>query len=445
MKENLFFGFRIPESIPTVNRVLLWVLQFREVQANIYHSIKRKGKCRELPYEFIRQGKCMYNFNFYMPTKVLFGAGRLRDLHLEKLPGEKALIATSNGQSTKKNGYLETLEKELDLAGVKHVLFDQIRPNPTRKNVMDGAKAMRDNGCDFIIALGGGSVMDCSKCIALMAANEGDIWDYSFSENGGKKQPEKDALPIVAITTSAGTASEVDTAAVISDDELNEKTGIFFPSMFPTLSVVDCELMMSVPPKFTAYQGMDAFFHASETVINTKVHPMAEMFALKTIELVARYLPVAVKDGGNKEARGYMALANTFAGYYMMCTSGHTIEHVMGSFHPDLPHGAGLIETSLAYYDFFAQRKAAEEPMIKMAKAMGVENPTSGKDFIEALRRLIEEIGCGDLKMSDDGITEEELQLYPEKIHKVLGGDTTADPITLSNEDYLEIYKNAYR
>ena len=188
-----------------------------------------------------------------MPTKVLFGAGRLKELHSEVLPGKKALIATSNGQSTKKNGYLDSLQKELDLAGVEHVLFDEIRPNPTRKNVMDGAKAMRDNSCDFIVALGGGSVMDCSKCIALMASNEGDIWDYSLSEAGGKMQPKNDALPIVAITTSAGTASEVDIAAVISDDDLNEKTGIFFPSMFPTLSVVDCELMMSVPPKFTAY------------------------------------------------------------------------------------------------------------------------------------------------------------------------------------------------
>lgn len=387
----------------------------------------------------------MYNFNFYMPTKVLFGAGRLNDLHLERLPGKKALIATSNGQSTKKNGYLASLEKELDMAGVRYELFDQVRPNPTRKNVMDGAKAMKDGDCDFIVALGGGSVMDCSKCIALMAANEGDIWDYSMSENGGKQCPKNPALPIVAITTSAGTASEVDVAAVISDDDVNEKTGFGNPSMFPVLSVVDCELMASVPPKFTAYQGMDAFFHASETMINTKLHPMAEMFALKTIELVAEYLPICVNDGSNMEARGYMALANTFAGYYMMCTSGHTIEHVMGSFHPDLPHGAGLIETSVAYYDFFAKRKAAEEPMIKMAKAMGVENPTSGNDFIKALEDLIKAIGCDDLKMSDEGITLEEIELYPAKISKVMGGDINANPLPLSEDDYLEIYKNAYK
>jgi alcohol dehydrogenase len=172
---------------------------------------------------------------------------------------------------------------------------------------------------------------------------------------------------------------------------------------------------------------------------------VAEMFALKTIELIAKYLPVAYKDGSNKEARYYMAIANTLAGYYMNCTSAHTMEHVMGSYHEDLVHGAGLIMIAHAYYDFFAERKAAEEPMIKMAKAMGVENPTSGKDFIRALDTLLESIGCADLKMSEAGITREEMKLYPKRIHEVLGGDITADPLTLSNEDYLEIYEKSFQ
>lgn len=387
----------------------------------------------------------MYNFNFYMPTKVLFGPGKLNELHSENLPGKKALIVTSNGTSVKKYGYLVRVEGELDLAGVGHALFAEIRPNPTDINVMDGVKAVKDNGCDFVVALGGGSVMDCAKCIALMANNPGGIWDYSLSANGGKKAAPNPAIPIVCITTSAGTASEVDIASVITNDATQEKTGIFFPSMFPTISVVDSDLMMSVPPKYTAFQGMDAFFHASETIVNKNVHPMAEMFALKTVEWVAEYLPRAVKDGSDREARAYMALANTFAGYYMMCTSAHTMEHVMGSFHDDLVHGAGLIEIAHAYYNFFAERRAAEEPMKKMARAMGVEAPASGKDFIAALDRLIADVGCADLKMSDDGITFEELKRYPKKVHEVLGGDITADPLPLSDEDYLAIFESAWR
>lgn len=145
----------------------------------------------------------MYQFNFYMPTKVLFGPGRLQDLHNEQLPGKKALIVTSNGTSAKRFGYLDAVKKELDAAGVGYEVFDQVRPNPTDYNVMDGAKMARDTGCDFVVALGGGSVMDCAKCIALMMTNDGHIWDYSLSEKGGKKQPASDAAPTVAITTSA--------------------------------------------------------------------------------------------------------------------------------------------------------------------------------------------------------------------------------------------------
>jgi alcohol dehydrogenase len=388
----------------------------------------------------------MYNnFVFDMPTRILFGAGSLNELRNEKLPGKKAMIVTSNGRSAKKYGYLARVEKELELAGVKHELFDEIRPNPTRSNVMNGAAKAKRTGCDFVVALGGGSVMDCAKCIALMMTNDGDIWDYSLSSKGGKKSAGKDAAPIVCITTSAGTGSEADMAAVISYNEVNEKTGIFFYSMFPTISVVDSDLMMSVPPKYTAYQGMDAFYHAAESVINKNEHPMGEMFALKAIELIAANLPKAYKDGNDRDARANMALANTLAGYYMLCTSQHTMEHVMGSFHDNLVHGAGLIMISHAYFDFFAERKAAEEPMIRMAKAMGVENPTSGKDFIRALDSLTAAVGCADLRMSETGITKEELKKFPAMVHKVLGGDITADPLPLSDDDYLAIYEKSYR
>lgn len=387
----------------------------------------------------------MYNFQFYMPTKVLFGAGQLKNLHLEQMPGKKALIVTSNGQSTKKYGYLAAVEQELDEAGVEHVLFDEIRPNPTHDNVMDASRKARENGCDFVVALGGGSVMDAGKCIALMMVNDGDLWDYAFSAKGGHKPFGHPGAPIVAITTSAGTGSEVDMFSVISNDELEEKTGVFDISMFPTISVVDSDLMMSVPPKFTAYQGMDAFFHAAESVINTKEHPMGEMFALKAIELIAQNLPVAYKDGSNQEARANMALANSLAGFYMLCTSQHTMEHVMGSYHSDLAHGAGLIMISHEYFDFFAERQAAEEPMKKMARAMGVKNPESGKDFIKALDALIEAVGCKDLKMSDAGITKEEIGKWPKRIREVLGGDITADPLPLSDNDYLGIYERSFK
>lgn len=195
----------------------------------------------------------MQQFQFFLPTKVLFGAGQLKNLHLEQMPGKKALIVTSNGQSTKKYGYLAAVEQELEQTGVEHVLFDGVRPNPTRENVMDASRLAREQDCDFVVALGGGSVMDAGKCIALMMVNEGDLWDYAFSAKGGHKPFVNPSAPLIAITTSAGTGSEVDMFSVISNDELEEKTGVFDVSMFPVLSVVDSDLMMSVPPRLTAY------------------------------------------------------------------------------------------------------------------------------------------------------------------------------------------------
>lgn len=384
-------------------------------------------------------------FQFYMPTHVLFGYGQLGNLHNQPLPGTKALIVLSNGQSAKKNGYLADLESELDQAGVRHVLFDQVRPNPTNHNVMDGARLAKDEGCDFVVALGGGSVMDCGKFIALMMNNSGQIMDYSMSAQGGHQTPQHKAAPIIAITTSAGTGSEVDNGGVVSDDETQEKTALSFPSLFPTIAVVDARLMMSVPRNFTVYQGMDTFLQAAESMVNTQNNPMGEMFALKVIELAAKYLPRAYRNGQDKEARENMALANTLGGYYMYCTSEHTMEHTMGSFHPNLVHGAGLIMICHSYFKFFADRQAAEEPMIKMARAMGVANPTSGQDFIKALDALLQSLDADQLKMSAAGISREELAKYPKKVHEVIGGDIHADPLPLSDQDYLAIYQAAYK
>lgn len=215
-----------------------------------------------------------------------------------------------------------------------------------------------------------------------------------------QKIPQNPAASNICITTSAGTGSEINAAAIISRDDLEEKTLFLRPSMYPTISVVDCDLMLSVPPQYTAYQGMDAFFHATETMMNKDVHPMAEMFALKTIELLTQYLPIAYKDGSNKEARYYVALANTLACYYVMSTSAHNMEHVMSGFHPELAHGAGLIMISPSYYEFFIQKGLGKDRFIKMAKAMGGEPPKDSNDFLNALNKLISDVGCNDVKMS---------------------------------------------
>ena len=226
----------------------------------------------------------------YREPKNLHSIVQIPDV-LQERNISKVLLVTD--ESIRGLGLTKHLEVELRRRSIFCAVYDKVVANPTIQNIEQARAVYLKSGAQAMIAFGGGSVMDCAKCIALMAANPGDIWDYSLSKNGGKKPVAFDAIPIVCITTSAGTGSEVDIAADNSDAAGQEKTGNFFPSMFTPLSNVDADLMMSVPPVFTAYQGMDAFFHASESGINKNEHPMGEMFALKAIELIAKYLPLA--------------------------------------------------------------------------------------------------------------------------------------------------------
>lgn len=209
--------------------------------------------------------------------------------------------------------------------------------------------------------------------------NPGDYWDY-ISGGSGKGQPlVNGALPIVAIATTAGTGTEADPWTVITKEDTNEKIGFGCSETFPVLSVVDPEMMLTIPAHLTAYQGFDALFHATEGYIANVATPLSDAYALKSIELLAKYLPAAVKDGSDLEARTQVALASTLSGMVestSCCTSEHGMEHALSAFYPKLPHGAGLIMLSEAYYSFFADK--APERFTAMAKAMGVVTAPAG-------------------------------------------------------------------
>jgi alcohol dehydrogenase len=283
----------------------------------------------------------MRDFMYYDPVRVLFGCGALGKLHEQKLPGKKALICISNGKSTIKNGSLDKLKAELDKAGCSYEVFNKIAANPLKAVVEEGAKFAEDSGCDFIVALGGGSVMDASKVIAMLAAQPSDdLWDYAGGITGKGLPIENDPLPFIAITTSAGTGSEVDTVGVITNPETNEKIGIGrVDCMFADLAIVDPELMKTVPPKFTAFQGFDALFHSLEGYISNKNSLMSDMIQRAAIENIGKYLPRAVADGSDMEAREAMAFANTMSGYSMVVTLLH-IGTFYGTCHECLSSGS---------------------------------------------------------------------------------------------------------
>lgn len=390
----------------------------------------------------------MDKFLMYVPTKALFGAGELNNLHKQTLPGRRAMLVISNGKSTRANGYLARTEEQLEKAGVEYFIFDKVESNPLKPTVMAGGAFAREHGCDFVVALGGGSVMDASKAIALMATNGGDLWDYVQSGAGGRKTPERDPLPIVAITTTAGTGSETDSGGVITNPETHEKTGIVSEKFFPVVAIVDPELMTSVPPKFTAYQGFDALFHSTEGYISNKANLMSDMVAITAIENVGRNLAATVRDGKDMEARAKVAFGNYLSGIQMCvgcCTSEHSLEHAMSAYHQELPHGAGLIMISLAYYEFFIRKGVAPERFVRMARAMGMEDASKPEDFLTALADLQRECGVDGLKMSDYGITPDEFEKMAKNAMDSMCWLFVNDRVELSVEDCVEIYRKSYK
>lgn len=387
-------------------------------------------------------------FDMYVPTRLLFGYGKLNTLHEQPLPGKKALIVISNGKSTRANGYLARTEKELEAAGIVGVVFDGVEPNPTVSNVEAGARAARECHCDFLVALGGGSVMDCAKGIALMAVNDGVLWDYVSVGSGRGLPVPNTPLPIVAITTTAGTGSEMDGAGVITKEDSFEKAFIMHPGLFPKLSIVDPELMQTVPSKFTAYQGFDALFHSVEGFIAKGANPMSDMYALCAIENIARHLPQAVNNGSDLEARSHVAFGNSLSGVVMnltLLTSEHGMEHALSAYHPNLPHGAGLIMISNAYYDYFIRNHGCDERFIRLAKAMGMPEAAAPEDFLVALKNLQQACGVADLRMSDFGITPDECGKFARNAREVMGVMFTSDRVPMSNSDVERIYRDSYR
>lgn len=385
------------------------------------------------------------NFNFYMPSKIIFGCGSLDKLHQQKLPGKKALIVTG-GTSVKKYGYLKRLEEQLDKANINHVLFDKILPNPIKDHVMEGAALAKKENCDFVIGIGGGSSMDSSKSIAIMATNEGDYWDYIFGGTGKGQPIPNDPLPIVAITTTAGTGTEADPWTVITNG--NEKIGFGYEKTYPYLSIVDPELMKTVPPKLTAYQGFDALFHSTEGYINKMASEMSDLFALKAIELIGRSLANAVKDGNDMKAREEVAMANTLSGIVestSSCTSEHSMEHALSAYYPKLEHGAGLIIISKEYYTAIANAHDCDEKMIEMAKALGKKDANKAMDFVDALVELQKACGVDNLKLSDYGMKKEDLPAIAKNAKFAMGGLFETDPHNFTDEEVLSVLQKSYK
>ena len=330
---------------------------------------------------------------FFIPPVNLMGAGCLNDAvrTIQSYGFRKAMIVTDS--PLVRLGVVGRVRDLLVSHGVDACIFHGVQPNPTTKNVADGLKQLRENDCDFIISLGGGSPHDCAKGIALVAANGGTIKDYEGLDRSAKPQ-----LPLVAINTTAGTASEMTRFCIITDEARHVKMAIVDKHTTPILSANDSELMLLKPASLTAATGMDALTHAVEAYVSTIATPITDACALKAVTLISQWLRKAVADGRNVEAREQMAYAQFLAGMAFNNASlgyVHAMAHQLGGFY-DLPHGvcnAVLLPHVQAY-----NKQVAAGRLADIARAMGEKTDGLGDEAaadlcLLAIRQLSADIG----------------------------------------------------
>ncbi|WP_374245366.1 L-threonine dehydrogenase [Zoogloea sp.] len=335
----------------------------------------------------------MTTTTFFIPSVNLMGSGCLADAArtIQSRGWTRALVVTD--APLVRTGLVARVTELLGAHGVTSIVFDHVKPNPNVANVVDGLAVLQANACDFVISLGGGSPHDCAKAIALVAANGGAITDYEGVDKSARPQ-----LPLVAINTTAGTASEMTRFCIITDDARHVKMAIVDKHTTPVLSVNDPDLMLGMPPALTAATGMDALTHAIEAYVSTAATPITDACALQAAGLIARHLRSAVSDGSNLEAREQMAYAQFLAGMAFNNASlgyVHAMAHQLGGFY-DLPHGV-CNAILLPHVQAFNARVAAPR-LGQVARAMGVDvtgldDAAAAQACLQAIRALAADVG----------------------------------------------------
>ncbi|MEE2979969.1 MAG: iron-containing alcohol dehydrogenase [Pseudomonadota bacterium] len=301
------------------------------------------------------------------PTAMCFGPGRISELAdaCRALDMTRPLLSTDPG--LKELPMVRDAIAANEAAGLPTALFADIKGNPVGRNVTDGVAAYKDAGCDGVIAFGGGSGLDAAKAISLMVGQNRPIWDFEDREDWWTRVDESGIAPIVAVPTTAGTGSEVGRASVITDEDTHLKKIIFHPKMLPAIVISDPELTLGLPRNITAWTGMDALAHCLEAYCAPGYHPMAHGIALEGMRLVREWLPVAVEDGANLEARAHMLVAATMGATAFQKGLGaiHAMSHPIGAVH-DKHHG--LTNAVVMPYVLEFNRPAIEDRLIALAR-----------------------------------------------------------------------------
>jgi len=395
-----------------------------------------------------------YSFNF--PIWVEFGRGSSKKVGeiAKQRNWKRAFIVTDTG--VRKAGLLEGILESLESHKISYYVFDGVQPNPTDIMVEKAAEIFKEESCDFIIAVGGGSSMDTGKGVALLATNPGRIKDYEIRsmEDLAKGKIKNHIAPLITIPTTAGTGSEIDFWAVITDTERKFKMCLGQAPLYPggpylgaVYALVDPLLTLTLPPLQTAATGIDALSHAIETYVSKGSPLIVEPLALHAIELIAKYLLIAYADGSNIEARENMMFAAHLAGMcenLANCGLIHSLAEVVGGVYWNVPHGCAIAVFMPKVMEF--NRMAVPEKFKKIAIAMGEK--VKGLSLREASKKAIDAVEklLSDLKMpkslKDLGVKEEDLTEIAKKAMETV--EYGGNPRVASYEDILSIVKKCY-
>lgn len=400
----------------------------------------------------------MLNFTVHMPTRIHFGKGEVEKAgEVACQYGTKALLVTGRS-STKKNGALDRVIASFTQAKLAYVLFDRIEPNPRTMTVDEGARIAREENCDLIVALGGGSTMDAAKAVATTALSNRPIYDYMRGNPAGTAHellPIKEALPIVTIPTLAATGSEANSSAVLTHWDTKEKSGIGGPGLFPKAAILDPELTYTVPASYTADGAADIFTHLYEAYLTGDEHAnVQDEITEGLLRNTIMYAKKAIDEPTNYEARSHLLWTSTLAliGIANAGRGGsfpvHAMEHTL-SAHYDISHGRGLAIITPAYFEHVIKK---DRPHRLARLARSVFRITEQNDEcaaqlgIEALIAWYKEIGVYGT-LADMKIKESDLAMMADETIRINGRGRSFIPGTrnLTAEDVLHIFKAAYK
>jgi alcohol dehydrogenase len=362
----------------------------------------------------------MKPFDFCLPTRLVFGPGSV-----SRLPeavaglGSKALLVTYADGSMRAAGTLDRVAGLLEKAGIAVVTDEGVEPSPETAYIDRMAKVVRTEGCSFVIGLGGGSAMDAAKAIAVAAANDSSIVGYLLGGPNPFLVGARDALPIVTITTTSGTGSEVTSVAVLTDSVGHHKAGVLHRSLYPTVSVIDPDLMVTMPKGVTAVTGVDVLFHALEAHLSRGANAYTDLLATEALRLVVSNLDVAFRDGSNMEARANMAWACTLAGIAFdnaNVIAIHALGQAIGS-RTNAAHGKTCAVVGAAYLRYTYESDPSRYATITRllgAPTEGLSEPELAAHSGDALQAFLARFGL-DVTASSLGVTEDMIPAMVEE------------------------------